>query len=381
MQGFNFLFLAVIFCSSLSHAQTVSVFKSNLDYMKGTRYAKPQYFRIPSVVTINTSQYLVAFAEERLGENGDFGDINVVYKFSKNHGKTWSKMYRLCELGSDTCGNPTAVVDQSTGRIHVFMSGNKGQKRQFPKNDRERIYAGDRWILYSSGVFKNGKINFSSVRNMTHSLQYPGTKWDAMGPGVGIQLTRGEHAGRLVIPAIRRTIYSDDHGRTWNVSHRLPSVSSESAIVELADGSIYRNDRPSGKYGHDFLRRVVSFSNDGGENFSNPEKDEFLFDPKCQGSLLQYTKNRIFFANCATTGGPRAGYNRRRLLTIRMTNNGEDWLSYKTISKDCGYSSMTKTRDYKVGILWEKTSADSKVLAKDRTAKDLVFQKFGLSDL
>ena len=50
--------------------------------------------------------------------------------------------------------------------------------------------------------------------------------WYATGPGVGIQLTRGEHRGRLVIPANHSSksyedhhygshvVYSDDHGKT-----------------------------------------------------------------------------------------------------------------------------------------------------------------------
>ena len=48
--------------------------------------------------------------------------------------------------------------------------------------------------------------------------------WDAVGPGTGIQTKLGERAGRLVIPAIGRNIYSDDHGEHW-VYQTMPTIS------------------------------------------------------------------------------------------------------------------------------------------------------------
>ncbi len=72
--------------------------------------------------------------------------------------------------------------------------------------------------------------------------------WDAMGPGVGIQTTGGPHPGRLIIPARRRNIYSDDHGQTWHYQI-IPAGTDEGTIVELADGTLMRNDRPGERPG------------------------------------------------------------------------------------------------------------------------------------
>merc|ERR1712093_839633 len=85
---------------------------------------------------------------------------------------------------------------------------------------------------------------------MTERLKPEGMVWDAVGPGIGIQTKLGEHAGRLVIPAIGRNIYSDDHGEHWKyqimptIDDRI--VTSEGTIVELTDGRLMRNDRPNG---------------------------------------------------------------------------------------------------------------------------------------
>lgn len=75
------------------------------------------------------------------------------------------------------------------------------------------------------------------------------------GPGIGIQLEHGPHAGPLIIPCHMRpkgrpvggnrmwTFYSDDHGVTWKHSDNSP-LGNESQLVELSDGKLMvRNSR------------------------------------------------------------------------------------------------------------------------------------------
>lgn len=58
------------------------------------------------------------------------------------------------------------------------------------------------------------------------------------------------------------------------------------------------------------------------------------------------------------------------------------------VDEDCGYSSMAKTRDFRVGIIYEKRAGDKrfddvkKIEGEDEkpvNAKDIVFKKFPLS--
>ncbi|MBL8235539.1 MAG: exo-alpha-sialidase, partial [Bryobacterales bacterium] len=70
------------------------------------------------------------------------------------------------------------------------------------------------------------------------------------GPGVGIQIKHGPHAGRLVIPCDHNyddpvekkhlsgshTIYSDDRGKTWKLGGVIRPKVNECQVVELADG-------------------------------------------------------------------------------------------------------------------------------------------------
>ncbi len=91
------------------------------------------------------------------------------------------------------------------------------------------------------------------------------------GPGSGIQLENGNHAGRILIPVyysnagVSRTavIYSDDGGKSWNLGAGIPaSVGlSEAAIVEMPNGSIKAFARNTASSGG---KIATATSNDGG---------------------------------------------------------------------------------------------------------------------
>ncbi|MFP3386933.1 exo-alpha-sialidase, partial [Tritonibacter sp. SIMBA_163] len=65
--------------------------------------------------------------------------------------------------------------------------------------------------------------SWSSSREITGSVIPEGSRWYATGPGHGIQLSRAEHAGRLIAPMNYSApddngagvIFSDDGGDTW----------------------------------------------------------------------------------------------------------------------------------------------------------------------
>ena len=87
------------------------------------------------------------------------------------------------------------------------------------------------------------------------------------GPGLGFQ-TR---SGRLVIPCFETKpvggkwgtswsfiIYSDDHGKTWQMSDNEvgPSV-NESQVVELTDGSLFLKALPGNLWVHSGASRIL----------------------------------------------------------------------------------------------------------------------------
>lgn len=99
---------------------------------------------------------------------------------------------------------------------------------------------------------------------ITGMVKREGSHYYLTGPGHGIQLKHGEHAGRLVMPiyfqgeggggltgsAHTEVIYSDDGGVTWAHGEPLPNtLGHESVIVELPNGNLQifmRNTASSG---------------------------------------------------------------------------------------------------------------------------------------
>ncbi|THU32066.1 exo-alpha-sialidase [Niastella caeni] len=331
-------------------------------------------FRIPSIIRTNANT-LIAFVEGRMSSNKDHGNINVEYKRSTDHGATWSSMMEVVGAGQGTWGNPTAVVDRTTGRIWVFMNWNSATKNLGGTDGYDPIDTwGDRRVYYSYS--DNDGLSFSTPTDMTNTLLPPNYKWDAVGPGTGIQTSNGT----LVIPATGRNIYSTDHGATWHYQ-MIPGGTSEGAIVELNDGRLMRNDRASGSTWETAKRRWVSRGTIAG-GFSAFAPDNTLLDPYCQGSIVRYTgsPDRIMVLNSAST-------ETRCKMRVRISYDGGvtwpisrkiyDWLtdSEAFAQGKGGYSSMVKTADYTIGALIEVNENTGSSSTSNRSIE---FHKFNL---
>lgn len=337
-------------------------------------------YRIPSIVK-TTNGTLLAFAEGRRWNNKDYGDINLVYKRSTNNGDTWSSLMEVVGSGNGTWGNPTAVVDWNTGRVWLFMSWNDGYHSQYGGDGFEPIDSwGDRRVFLSYS--DDHGLSWSTPQDLTNTLLPPGYTWDAMGPGIGIQKKFGPNQGRLVIPAHKRNIYSDDAGATWHYE-AIPAGTGEGTLVELMDGRLMRNDRPGTTLWNQAKRRKISTGNIG-SGFSPWTSDYTLLDPKCEASILRYntdTPHRIIFLNPAST-------ERRCKMRVRisyddgntwpMSRKTHDWLSdTETCNQGKGgYSSMTKTADYCIGALIE---INEDVSNNSTSHRSIEFHKFNLS--
>jgi sialidase-1 len=323
--------------------------------VEGVKY---QSFRIPSLVR-TPNGVLVAFAEGRIRNSRDYGDIDLVYKRSIDGGVTWSALRRVVGAGRGTWGNPTAVVDGRNGKIWLFMSWNAGDKSLTGEGATKKIDSwGDRKVFLSSS--SDHGVTWTTPRDMTRQLLPRSYAWDAMGPGVGIQTRTGRKPGRLVVPALGRNIYSDDGGRTWK-DKRIPRGTSEGSIVEMQDGTLVRNDRGVGPVWRKAPRRWVSRGSIE-EGFSRFAPDGTLVDARVQGSILRFpgSRSRILFLNPAST-------TQRCRMRLRISyDDGHTWPfgralhdSPKSLSS-CeqdkgGYSSMAPMGPTVVGALVEIT--------------------------
>lgn len=311
-------------------------------------------FRIPALV-VSKKGTLLAFCEGRKNSRSDHGDIDIVLKRSRDGGKTWQPMQRVADKGPDTMGNPCPVVDRDTGTIWLPLTSNLADEGLRP------ILAGTAegtrrvWIAKST----DDGVTWSEPVEITKSTKAPDWTWYATGPGCGIQL----RDGRLVVPCDHvvgskqwrsHVIYSDDHGKTWNIGGAIGDQVNECQIVELADGRLMINMRNYDKTGDRDHRRMIAISKDGGLTFSPPRPDPALVEPICQASLIRFTprsdsgRDALLFANPADT--------KRIKMTVRMSfDEGETWPVARCLHEGpSAYSALAVLPDGTIACFYER---------------------------
>jgi sialidase-1 len=361
-----YFFLLIFFLHSCK--EKIPTIQMSVLWEQGT--GKYNNYRIPSVI-VTPKGTLLAFCEGR--EGGDSGDIDILLKRSGDNGKTWSEEQVVWDDRTNTCGNPCPVVDEETGRIWLFLTWNNGEDNETEIIQKTSSSPRLPYVCYSD----DDGHTWSEPRNIAETCRDTSWGWYATGPGIGIQLKKGLHKGRLVIPAnhsyddpegsIRNgpygygahVLYSDDHGETWKMSQSIKPGCNESQVTELSDGTLVMNMR---SYNTQHCR-AVSFSNDGGETWSEIGHDYQLVESVCQASILNCGqvdgKQMHLFLNPAVPSG-------RNHLTLKISfDDCRSWSNGKLVyAGPSAYSCLTKLPDGRIGMFFEagKKSAYEKLI-------------------
>jgi len=329
-------------------------------------------YRIPAAVVTGRGTVL-AFAEGRHDGAGDSGDIDVVLRRSTDGGCTWGPLTVVAAGQGDTRGNPAPVVDPRTGTVVLVTSYNSGAVTEAQIMRGEVTPAQSRRVFVQRG--QDDGRRFTPPRDITAAVKPPHWRWYATGPGHALALTRGPHAGRLLVPADHsaapppgspdtgqepryygaHALYSDDGGRTWHLGfvddgYDGVTNANETSAAQLPDGRLYFSSRDQN--GSSPGNRLDAWSSDAGETLDSPYAVQSTLNdvPVVQGSVLQLPGAQaplLFSAPSVPTA-------RRAMALWRSTDGGRAFARALTVSdRPAAYSDLVRVDADTVGLLYE----------------------------
>lgn len=344
-------------------------------------------YRIPAVIRTKDGA-LLAFCEGRKTNGSDRGDIDLLVKRSSDGGRTWGPHQVVWDDGDNTCGNPCPVVDETTGTVWLFGTHNLGADHETDIINKRAKGTRTVWLLRSDD---HGRT-WSRAAAMPH-LKDPSWGWYATGPGVGIQMKHGPHAGRLVIPCDHsyddpqgklrdgpyeygsHVLYSDDHGRTWKLGGVVRPKTNECQVVELAQpaGKLLLNMRSYREQGC----RAEAFSSDGGQTWTPPQDQPALIEPKAQASILRHRWPAAGRPGILLFSNPADRSQRVRMTVRGSEDDGKTWPRELRLHEDfSAYSSLVSLSDAEIGCLYERGQG-----IKRKTYERITFARFNVKDL
>lgn len=313
-------------------------------------------YRIPALTTAANGD-LLAFFDARPGMNDVPSPISMVMRRSSDAGRTWQPLQTIRATdGVRGYGDPSVIVDRSTGRVIVFHASsiNAGYASSRTGNDPN-----DPNILHVDVSTSDDYGHTWTHRRITPEIK--DASWGGIfaASGEGIQLRHGPHAGRLIQQFVVRSngqnwamsAYSDDHGQTWQRGQLTGPGMDENKTVELADGSVLLNVRAGGA-------RRQAISTDGGVSYGPLTTDPQQIDPGSNGAVT-----RVF--PDAPAGDPRAQLvlltndedpGIRRNTTAKLScDSGRTWPGRVVIDPDASaYITATPLGGGRMGLLYER---------------------------
>lgn len=290
-----------------------------------------------------------------------YANLGGLLRRSEDGGTTWSDPQ---VPGKNTGGN--VVVDGTTGDI-LMVRPSRGYL--WRSKDNGKTWAQET-ITIKANPYGHGTLRNNPV--------------DAACSESGITLQYGQHKGRLLVPGRIRppsnsnaqetwpyhyntSIYSDDGGKTWQVSGPVQTGTGEGTLAEMSNGDIYYNSRSHMSVDH---RRRIAWSYDDGATYVDWRVDDVLREVG-QPFYFKYGTEPSYGCNAGlvrlpleTTGGKDVlvfstpddpGGERVRMSVWASFDRGKTWPVKRLVYEGpSSYSSLTADKKGNIYLLFEK---------------------------
>lgn len=290
--------------------------------------------------------------------------------------------YVLAEDGTVYTKDDETFTDYTVNQTgQVFKNGEKLGSIYDKLDETKERYLYETPTSYLQLIYSDDEgATWSKPIDLNLQVKEEWMSFIGAGPGIGIQLTKGTNQGRLLFPIyfMNRAgffscsvIYSDDHGQTWQRGAspndqrpiELKAISAESLgqelkryeltesqLFEKADGTLVVYMRNHFEQG--CVAKAESL--DGGVTWQALTFVPALVNPVCQFSLLTYPALLPAGQDALLFLGPNSTTKREEGLLRISLDEGQTWPIAKEIASGSFiYSSMTRLKEGKIGILYE----------------------------
>ncbi|WP_455658822.1 sialidase family protein [Phocaeicola faecalis] len=349
-------------------------------------------YRILGITTAQSGRLIVAAARLVCGTDSGYGQVDVVCRYSDNHGETWSDMIDVAvgtgvtsateNYFNTAFGDPAIVADRTSNEVLIIavagctVYGNGNTTRQNP-NFIAAIHSADNGETWGEPV---------NVTEQIYNLFDSGNPLAAAFVGGGkifqSRIVKKDKYYRLYAamcarPNGNRVIYSDDFGRTWHAlggDAALPAPDGdEPKCEEMPDGRVILSSRVGGGriyniYTYENTMEATgkwatavkgTFSGSGLTPEGNSTNGEIMIIPV---ERTVDSKPMYLALQSLPTGEGRTnvGIYYKELTDMTDMNSVEnfctDWNGFHQVSTTASaYSSMDLQADGKIGFIYEET--------------------------
>jgi len=352
-------------------------------------------YHVPTIF-VSQRDTVLAAADARFGDYGDFSPHHLVLKRSTDGGRTWGpNTYVARSDGRHIYLFPNFIQPRGSDRIFLFYSekaledihvithvwlrhsDDDGQTWSEPVDVSPILKQADRELKQRIEDGTAGpqfvRKDYGRERFLSENPSLYGRLSYYSGPGVAIQLSPHHPVapGRIVVPFLnmqRRDaphiqrghgncfLLSDDAGATWQAGGIVPIgryVNSEPSVVELANGDLLMNARYEGR-----TDRVISRSQDGGMTWTQSEIDTTVpkfFETHAGLLRLSHPADDPAGASRILFSFPDCQNARERMTVLLSYDEHRTWPVRKVVHYGASfYSNMARLADGTVLLVYGK---------------------------